>query len=241
MISSINKYLLLFDIDGTLMRLSAGVAAPIFGRAIRQVLSKDIELHSAISFAGRTDCGILMEILAHNNHSMPLPKEKFIEIYDLIYQDFKNLLSSDTIQILPGVRELLDLLSNDERFVLGILTGNFENNAKLKLEFFNLQHYFQFGVYGDFTPDRIDLPLQALRIANDLFDNYKFSVSQCLVLGDTENDIESAKSAGMHSLAVSTGVLSDQQLAQFSPDLLFENFSDYQNVYNAILKLFNEK
>jgi len=133
--SSMNKYLLLFDIDGTLVRLNTGVAAPIFANAIKQVIGINIELHPTLSFAGRTDYGILQEILQHNDYSENISREKIGEIYNLIYQDFQKLLSFDTIKILPGVKDLLELLYNDDRFILGILTGNFEKNAMLRLNF----------------------------------------------------------------------------------------------------------
>ncbi len=236
-----NRFLLLFDIDGTLLRLYPSVAAPIFARAIRQVLNIDINLHPSLSFAGRTDYGILREILDHNKFSDSLLKEKINDIYDIIYQDFQNLLSDATITILPGVRQLLDLLNNDNRFTLALLTGNFEKNAQLKIGYFNLQHYFKFGVYGDFIANRNELPLQALKLANSSMYNYNFLPEQCLVIGDTASDIESAKQAKMHSLAVATGLSGKNELATYSPDLLFENFADYQYVYNSILNLFNIK
>ncbi|HPD33688.1 MAG TPA: HAD family hydrolase [Bacteroidota bacterium] len=236
-----NRYLLLFDIDGTLLRLYPSVAAPIFAHAIKQVLNINISLHPSLSFAGRTDYGILLEILNHNKFSGANLKEKIIEIYDIIYQNFQKLLTNETITILPGVRELLELLNNDNRFTLALLTGNFEKNAYLKIGYFNLQDYFKFGVYGDFIANRNELPLQALELANSKKYNYNFLPEQCLVIGDTASDIESAKQAQMHSLAVATGVLSKDELAKYLPDLLFENFADYQNVYSSILDLFNIK
>ena len=142
---------------------------------------------------------------------------------------------------MPGVRQLLDLLNNDNRFTLALLTGNSEKNAQLKIGYFNLQHYFKFGVYGDFIANRNELPLQALKLANSSMYNYNFLPEQCLVIGDTASDIESAKQAKMHSLAVATGLSGKNELATYSPDLLFENFADYQYVYNSILNLFNIK
>jgi len=68
-----------------------------------------------------------------------------------------------------------------------------------------------------------------------------FTAQQCLVIGDTQIDILSAKQSNMRSLAVATGVISFTQLVEHSPDLLFENFSDYHYVYNSILNLFNQK
>lgn len=239
--SSMNKFLLLFDIDGTILRLYPSIAAPIFERAIKQVVNTDIELHPTLSFAGRTDYSILQEILDHNKYANTILKEKIEEIYELIYQDFQKLLSNDTIKILPGVRELLEFLYNDNRFTLALLTGNFEKNAQLKIGFFNLQHYFKFGVYGDLIANRNELPLQALKLANSPEFNNSFLPEQCVIIGDTMNDILSAKNAQMHSLAVATGVTPIEELANYTPDLLFENFADYRIVYNSILNLFNIK
>jgi phosphoglycolate phosphatase-like HAD superfamily hydrolase len=183
----------------------------------------------------------LQEILDHNKYADTILKEKIKDIYELIYQDFQTLLSNDTIKILPGVRELLELLNQDDRFILALLTGNFEKNAHLKIGFFNLQHYFKFGIFGDFIADRNELPRQAFKYADSKIFNNHLLPTQCVVIGDTGNDIISAKNAQMRSLAVATGVTSIEDLAQYSPDLLFENFEDYQFVYNSILKLLNQK
>lgn len=231
------KYLILFDIDGTLINLKKGVAAPIFFKAIKEVLGLEIDSNIHIDFAGRTDYGILSYIFKSHNFSTEIEHQKMEEIYEKIFEDFKQLLSSDSIKVLDGVPRLINLLSQNQDLKLGLVTGNFKKNALLKLEMCGLDKYFSFGAFGDFLPNRLDLPKIALQNANSLNGNI-FKNKNTLVVGDTHRDIQSAKHNKMKSLAVSTGGSNYSDLIKFEPDAIFENFEDSLNVYNTILSLF---
>jgi phosphoglycolate phosphatase-like HAD superfamily hydrolase len=233
------KSLILFDIDGTLVNLKKGVAAPIFFKAIKEVLGVEINPNIHIDFAGRTDYGILTYILKTHNFPGPIENELLEDIYNKIYEDFKNMLSVDSIRILEGVPILLELLSQNNELKLGLVTGNFKKNALLKLEMSGLDKYFSFGAFGDFLPNRLDLPKIALQNANSMNGNI-FKNTNTLVIGDTHRDIQSAQHNKMKSLAVATGGSQYLELLKFNPDAIFESFDNPSNVYNTILSLFKK-
>jgi phosphoglycolate phosphatase-like HAD superfamily hydrolase len=147
-------------------------------------------------------------------------------------------LTDDSLRVLDGVPRLLDLLKADGRITMGLVTGNFMKNAKLKLEHCDLLDYFECGAYGDFLPNRLDLPKIALDDANTLEDR-TFSHKNTLVVGDTHRDIQSAEHNRMKSMGVATGGSPYSELLKFNPDLIFENLDDSYQVYSSILKCLN--
>lgn len=229
--------LILFDIDGTLIRMKKGFANPIFFKVIKKVLDIDINNNIKIDFAGRTDYGILTHIFKSAGLDSSHFEEHLTIIYDEIFKEFKNNLTNDSLRILDGVPQLLELLSNDDRFTLGLVTGNFKKNALLKLEHCGLDKYFCCGAFGDFLPNRLDLPKIALESANS--SNHKdFTRAKTLIVGDTHRDIQSAEHNKMKSMGVATGGTPYFELLKFSPNLIFENLEDFREVYSSITKLF---
>jgi phosphoglycolate phosphatase-like HAD superfamily hydrolase len=231
------QYLILFDIDGTLIRMKKGFASPIFFDVIKKVLNYEIDKNLHIDFAGRTDYGILTHIF----NSIGLESshfEKELEIiYDEIYLEFKSKLQPDSLFVLDGVKDLLSLISENDKISMGLVTGNFKKNAILKLEYCGLDHFFKFGAFGDIQPNRLDLPKIAFQNANSNNGN-SFTRENTLVIGDTHRDIQSAEHNKMKSMGVATGGQIYSELLKFGPNLIFENLEDYRTVYNSILKLF---
>lgn len=231
------EYLILFDIDGTLIRMKKGFANPIFFNVIKRVLNHDIDKNLHIDFAGRTDFGILTHIFKSIGLDSSHFEEELEIIYEEIYKEFKEKLQPDSLLVLDGVPNLLNLLKEDGNFTLGLVTGNFRKNALLKLEHCGLEKYFDCGAFGDIQPNRLDLPKIALNNANSL-NGQKFTREKTLVIGDTHRDIQSAEHNRMKSMGVGTGGTQYSELLKFNPNLIFENFEDYFAVYNSILKLF---
>lgn len=229
-------YLVLFDIDGTLIHVKKGISQNIFAKVLKDTFGIEMNSRIHIDFAGRTDFGIITSIFK----SLNLNQQLFLDNKDLIYEkinlEFQSQLSKSELEVLDGVVNLLNLLHQDERFKIGLVTGNFKLNARTKLKVANLLHYFDFGAYGDNFPNRLDLPKTALLIAKEKYPDV--SAKKTLVVGDTHRDIQSAKHNRMKSMAVATGNTPYYELVKFSPDLIFSSLEDYYDVYKSILKLF---
>jgi phosphoglycolate phosphatase-like HAD superfamily hydrolase len=123
------------------------------------------------------------------------------------------------MRILPGLPALLDTLAARDDIALGLLTGNFERGARIKLSRVELDGYFPFGSFGDEQFDRNDLPPVALDRAFDLLGR-RFDPADTVIVGDSLLDIACAKAHGLKCLAVATGWTSAQTLADAGPDWL---------------------
>lgn len=225
------KKLVLFDIDGTVLNVESNIAKSIFVDTFGELFNIDIS-HHIPSFHGKTDLQILSDIRKYYNinHNTDLN-----HIWDVIYNKFRTNLNSSNIEVLPGVRELINLLAKNDKYAIGLVTGNFKKNAYLKLSLAELDNYFHFGGFGDDSENRNMLPEIALerakrkKIINESFDN-----ENAIIIGDTFRDIQAARHNKMKVIAVATGKASVKELSYYSPDYLLENLSDYTKVYKYI-------
>jgi len=141
-------------------------------------------------------------------------------------------------EVLPGVRETLQALTEHPRYESALVTGNIKPMAYLKMELVGLDKYFTLpGAFGDESHDRRDLPaLAAERIRKHL--QMDLAPEQFIVIGDTPNDIECAKHFGARSLAVDTGrFYTTNDLNACQPDALLPDFSNVELVMATLAEL----
>ena len=137
--------------------------------------------------------------------------------------------------VMPGVRELLDVLADRDDVYLALLTGNYEAAARIKLEYFDLWRYFPCGAFGDDAPDRNGLlPKAVARIA--ACGGPSFSAADAVVVGDTPLDVACAAFSGARSIAVATGSHSVEELRAAGADAVFEDLAGTADVLAAILR-----
>ncbi|WP_291170152.1 HAD family hydrolase [Gimesia sp.] len=216
----------LFDIDGTL--IDSGGAGQ---RSILHMLEEEFQVSApveGIPTAGRTDHSIMVDLFEYFNIANTSENRQRFE------QGYLNLLADKLKEhqgrVLPGIREILDSLSRQANVDLGLLTGNFEQGAKQKLAHYELDHYFDFGAYGDHHVDRDDVAHEALRQIRERHATEILEQTSVWVLGDTPNDITCGRAIGANVIAVATGVYSLEELRNCEPDYLFEHFKDVQPV-----------
>src|SRR5436189_3543244 len=144
--SAIEKRLLLFDIDGTLIH-SGGAGVRALKCAFKERFGIDDDLHD-IEIAGMTDSGIVLSIL--RKHKIPATNENVSAFLDSYVHSLSLELPRRQGKLLPGVLELLKRLKSRPHVVLALLTGNVSRGARLKLEHYGVWHFFEFGAcYGD--------------------------------------------------------------------------------------------
>ena len=134
---------LLFDIDGTLIR-TKGVGMGAMGQAIVEHYGHeeipDVNVH------GCTDRGIVTELFTKLGIDIETDRSAFLQTY---FELLEQKLKCDGGEILPGVVDLLEQLDSHPNVALGLLTGNAQKAARIKLDHFGLSRYFLFGGYGD--------------------------------------------------------------------------------------------
>lgn len=216
--------LVLFDIDGTLV---------LTGRAGLRAMARMFDLRygssdaaGGVPVAGRTDWAIFSDILQRMGHDLDeaLLRELRDHYLELLREEIQHR-GEGVKDVMPGVRELLDRLQPREDVWLGLLTGNFAEAARIKLEHFGLWQYFRGGAFGDDASDRNRLVPLALRRArqNGLPD---VPADRIIVVGDTPHDIACARAADAVPVAVATGGFSVDQLRASGADIVFEDLSD---------------
>jgi phosphoglycolate phosphatase-like HAD superfamily hydrolase len=225
--------LVLFDIDGTLVLTGrAGV------RAMTRAMAEVFGLEGAfkdVSMAGRTDWYLLSIALAQSGRTLNQRElERFRAVYVRFLEEEVPERGEGRKGVMPGVRDLLDTLASRDDVLLGLLTGNFVEAARIKLEHFDLWRYFRCGAYGDDAEDRNALVPVALERARARDGQRAFT--RIVVIGDTPHDIACAAAAGATSLAVATGGFDVDALHKAGADVVLENLEDTQAVLEVIDK-----
>ena len=218
---------ILFDIDGTLIR-TGGAGMLAIERAMKDMF--DLPPFGPVTVHGRTDNGILNDLFSQQSLSFDEHREEFNQRYWSLLPD---TLAQAPGKILPGVVELLNRLHDNANIALGILTGNSEHAASVKLKHFGLEQYFKFGGYGDVDSCRNKVAALALRSAEEHL-NEAFDASRLWVVGDTVNDVTCARSIGSRVVAVETGGADAQELSAAKPDLLLSTLEKSAQFLQAI-------
>ncbi len=232
------KYLFLFDIDGTLLNFQHGVAKALFIELMTEIFGKEFDETHLPDFNGRTDLYILRTMAENHGINFDGLNRKLPDVWKAIIDKFEDYSTPDYIELLPGVKQLLNSLEMREDVALGLITGNFKANAYLKLKAYDLGRYFQFGAFGDDHEDRNNLPPIAINNANIFLKETFFYPENTLIIGDTIRDIECAKHNNIKSVAVTTGRYKKEELASHNPDLLLDDMSDFESVENTFFTLF---
>lgn len=229
------KRLVLFDIDETITS-SDGAGRRAIGRALCDIYGVDAS-KITLSMSGKTDPQILKEILKASEKTdeeideMLVRKDEMFNIYlGLLEEEIKN---AKFFIIHEGVVELLDSLAVHDHGYLGLLTGNIEKGARMKLEQFGLNKYFPLGAYGSDHANRMELPDIATVRAREHF-KVDFKPNQVVIIGDSIYDVLCAKGYGAKSIAVNTGKTSKADLEEQKPDYLFDSLADTNAVLEAI-------
>ncbi len=214
------KFLLLWDIDGTL--ITSGNAGM---RALQSALHGRFGLEGSlddIEFAGRTDTWIMRAIF--RKFGLPATPENFARLFDGYVSALPRELHNPHARVLPGVRELLQAAAAHGAIAQGLLTGNMRRGAQVKLAHHGLWEYFGFGAFGDDSELRNDLGPHALRRALE-HHGVHFPATNVWVIGDTPHDIACGRAIGARTLAVATGGSSLAHLRAHAPTAALPDLS----------------
>jgi phosphoglycolate phosphatase-like HAD superfamily hydrolase len=228
----------LFDIDGTLVR---AVRRPEYRGRIREMLETIFGTCGRIAevdFGGRTDLAIYREALECEGISSDVIRERLPVVEKAMVDMLGELAATgEVFRVCSGVRELLDALSEDDRFVSSLLTGNVERLAEAKLRLVDLWHYFQGrGAFGSDAEERDHLPaIAAARLTEHLGE--PISPDRFIIVGDTPRDISCARYFGARVVAVASGQHTPEHLSRFSPDALLSDLSDTGSVVRLLAEI----
>jgi phosphoglycolate phosphatase-like HAD superfamily hydrolase len=219
--------LILFDVDGTLLD-AGGSGRWAVTRAFEEVFSiPDAEPFSRqVRFDGMTDPGILSQIArnAGVDDTLLLGRSADLEAAYLRWLDHR-LAETPGKRALPGVVDLLDRLAGVTEACVGLLTGNIEAGARKKLASVGLAGYFDLGGFGGDAPDRTGIG-KAARLRFEAKLNRSIAAADVVAIGDSTEDVRSARANGYRALAVGTGWTPYEAILAQEPDLFMEDLSD---------------
>ena len=208
--------LLLLDIDGTLLAGATDAHRDALYAALLEVHGIDArKTGRPMSPAGRTDGEISRAILLAAGVSARRIDELAADVRDACGRAYAQLQTADLSHtVLPGVRELLAWLAQRDDVVLGLVTGNYEAVARVKLKHAGIAKYFPTGqgAFGSDDDDRAALPAIARRRAGHV--GHPYPRAETIVIGDTPRDIACARADELRCIAVTTGPFGADQLTE---------------------------
>ncbi len=232
--------LVLFDIDGTILRSGDPTHARSVRMACQEFFAIDATapIPAEVDLSGRTDRRILLSLLAAYGipaeQSEPRLPEMFAYMEEYVAREMGQLQE----RLLPGISALLDALVSRD-LAIGLVTGNLPRIAEVKLSAAGVwspfaQYQEVIGGFGDHSVERNDLPPVALETASRLLQR-PVTGAEAVIIGDTPHDIACGQACGARTLAVATGRFGLDALQSHQPDLLLPDLSDQEQVLAFVL------
>ena len=151
------------------------------------------------------------------------------------YQDAREELRT-VGRALPGVQDVLASLAHSAVVHQSVVTGNLRDVARIKLEAFDLDHYFDLdaGAYGDDDHERPKLVAIVQRRATErtgvMLDN-----DATVLIGDTPQDVDAGLASGVRMIGVATGKTSIQELRNVGAHHVATNLAECHVILNRLI------
>jgi phosphoglycolate phosphatase len=223
--------ILLWDLDGTLVRgRRFGAFKDYTVPMLEAVFGTAGCLHDLV-VNGMTDLQIVEEALRTEGITREHINARRDELLECYMDEMKRATGNgqQTLEAMPGAREVLKAVNEHPRYASALLTGNIEPAAHLKVKLTGLDGFFPLpGAFGNESFDRRDLPAIAARRINEHL-GAQLQAEQFIIIGDTPNDIACARHFGARVVAVATGrVHSAEELRAHEPDALLADLLDVE-------------
>jgi phosphoglycolate phosphatase len=217
-----DRVALLFDIDGTLID-TGGAGAASWRVAFDELYGIPADI-GKFTDAGMTDPEVgrrtFVAVVGH-----PPSRGEFSRLLERrLHHLYETVADSKGYRVLAGVEKLLPRLI-DGGYLLGLVTGNVEAAAHIKLHRARLNRFFSFGGYGSDSNDRAQLTRRALERAALVYGE-PIDPEQCLTFGDTPHDVTGAHAAGLECVGVATGHFNVQQLHEAGADYAIDSLEE---------------
>ena len=222
---------ILFDIDGTLLRSGAGKRA--MESAMRQLFGTSGDPDHR--YDGKTDRQIVREVLTWSGLDDATIDARMPEAEACYVEALRHeLANGNGVRLLPGVTALLDAVEGRTDMLLGLLTGNVAEGAAAKLAAVEVDmRRFRVGAFGSDHEDRRELPAIAQQRARHLLAR-EVAGDALVIVGDTPSDISCGRSIGARAVAVATGRYTVSELAAHAPAAVFADLTDTSAVLSAL-------
>jgi len=219
------SHTVIFDIDGTLLRLQNGTGFKAFNLAFEEVFQKPCPKLTMDVFNGATD-RFALEYYLSKIGILTLDIIKHSTFYNIYARNLEINLDLKPPTICPGVLDTVKKLAEHPNITLGIITGNCQECANIKLRSVGMHRFFNYGTYGDWETDRKKIVEQFI---------IKFKPSIVTLVGDSASDIIASRANNIFVLVTATGWTNIQQLSILEPDLLVKTLEDHRVLRRLLL------
>jgi phosphoglycolate phosphatase-like HAD superfamily hydrolase len=226
--------LVLFDIDGTLLN-SGGLGRASMQRALGMIFGSPG--NPSYRYDGKTDKQIVRDVMRMEGHSDEHIDSRMETLLDTYLAGLRTGAESGKFNVRPldGVPEILDALEKRDDVVLGLLTGNVEPGARIKLQLAGIDpDRFRVNAFGSDHEHRPELPAIAQRRAGEQL-GLDLAGDRLVVIGDTPADIECGRSLGAKAIAVASGHYTVEQLQSHKPYAVFPSLKNTEQVLDTIV------
>ena len=224
--------LVLFDIDGTLLHPGSG-ARQSLSQAIHEEIGQQLKIEPGFC-AGKTDLLIISSLLEKAGclvqEIQPLMKSVIKRYLELLETNYN---AKNDAYMYEGALELIEALNERPEVFLGLLTGNVEKGARIKLGPFGVNDLLPTGAFGEDGFVRTDLSRVAVNRAEAEY-GVQFLPKNISVIGDTVADIKCGKVIDAKSIVVSQHLRNEEELIEANPDFLFTDLVNTENIVHAI-------
>ncbi|HLJ17283.1 MAG TPA: HAD hydrolase-like protein [Bryobacteraceae bacterium] len=210
------RALVLFDIDGTLIRRAGPHHRQALVEAVRRTTGLETTTEN-VPVQGMLDRDILTVMLSRAGASQASIRRNMPELIHCAQQIYETECPNLRQRVCPGARMLLWRLYRRE-VPVGLVTGNLTRIGWKKMDRAGLRRYFRFGLFAEQGKDRAGLVRLAIRQARR--ENWIAPDSVISLIGDHPNDVRAAQINGIRAIAVATGIASAEELAASRPDVL---------------------
>jgi len=226
--------LVLFDIDGTLLN-SGGMGRVAMQSALTQIFGSPGD--PSYRYDGKTDKQIVRDTMRLEGHSDEHIDARMQQMIALYLEGLREGAASGKFNVRPleGVLEILAELEKRDEVILGLLTGNVEPGARIKLKAAGINpDIFRVNAFGSDHEHRPELPGIAQRRAGETL-GLNIAGDRLVVIGDTPADIECGRSIGAKAIGVASGHYTVEQLEAHKPYAAFPSLKNTQQVLEKIL------
>ncbi len=217
-----DRIAILFDIDGTLI-ITGGAGAASWRLAFDELYGIAADI-GEFTDTGMTDPAVGRTTFEGVLHRKPERREFTQLLERRLHYLHQTVVDSADYRVLPGVEELLPKLIKDG-YLLGLVTGNLEAAAHMKLHRAQLNRFFSFGGYGSDSTDRAELTRIALKRAALVYGE-AVAPAQAIVVGDTPHDVDGAHAAGMACVGVGSHHFTVNQLRDAGADYAIASLAE---------------
>ena len=213
---------ILFDIDGTLIS-TGGASDRAWQRAFAELYGIEVNVGD---YTGRGVTDPVVGLASFRGALGRDPEEPEMARLMALRLEYlpEEVATSSGYRVLPGVEGLLARLADEGR-LCGLVTGNVEAAAHIKLARANLGRFFRFGGYGSDAPERADVVRRALERA-DAVAGERLDRAGSFALGDTPVDVQAAHGAGIRVIGVATGDYDADALREAGADAVLNDLTE---------------